>query len=77
MKKLITKITIIACLMLLPASLLIAQPPPKPPVAGGALGGHGGGGDAPDGAPLDGGLSILLLMGAAYGGKKIQSLRKK
>jgi hypothetical protein len=65
-------------LILLPtlSAQMFAQAPPKPPVTGGS-GGHGGSGDAPDGAPLDGGLSILLLMGAAYGGKKIQSIRKK
>ena len=45
--------------------------PPPPP------GGHGYGGDqGPVGAPIDGGLGILLAMGAAYGGKKFLDHRK-
>lgn len=43
-----------------------APPPPSE---------HGAGGNQePVGAPIDGGLGILLVMGAVYGGKKfIQS----
>jgi len=37
----------------------------------------GGGGGTPVGAPIDGGLSILLAMGAAYGGKKLYQARKE
>ncbi|MFC2101471.1 PID-CTERM protein-sorting domain-containing protein [Bacteroidota bacterium] len=44
-----------------------AQPPDPPPPPGG----HGHNGNAPAGAPIDGGLGILLAMGAAYGGKKV------
>ena len=80
MKKSIIKISIIACLMLLPmlTSQMFAQAPPKPPASGGNSI-HGASTDQtdPNAAPLDGGLSILLLMGAAYGGKKIKSIRKK
>lgn len=38
----------------------------------------GDGGDDPDipTIPLDGGLSVLLVAGAAYGGKKIRDYRK-
>ncbi len=50
---------------------LFAQPVP-PPTTGG---GHGLSGDQ-NGAPLDGGLSILLLLSAAYGGKKAYRMRK-
>lgn len=39
--------------------------PPPPPG-----GGHGGGGNS-QGAPIDGGLGILLALGAGYGIKKI------
>ncbi len=81
MKKSIIKISIIACLMLLPmlTSQMFAQAPPAPPTNSGGSANHGSISDQPDpnGAPLDGGLSILLLMGAAYGGKKIQGMRKK
>jgi hypothetical protein len=46
---------------------LQAQDPPPPPPPG-----HGSGGNVPGGgAPLTGGLAILLVLGAAYGGKKV------
>ncbi len=38
--------------------------------------GPGGGQDEPMGIPIDGGLSILLAAGAAYGGKKIYDMSK-
>jgi hypothetical protein len=45
--------------------------PPPPPG-----GGHGGGGNS-NGAPLDGGLSILLALGAGYGGWKLYRTKKQ
>ncbi len=60
----IKNIFIVALLLL--GSHLLAQGPPNPPgdpsVGGGPIGGS---------APLEGGLGILLTLGAAYGGKKI------
>jgi hypothetical protein len=57
-----------------------AQGPPPPP--GGSFGGqhtgggHGQGGNfGPAGAPIGGGLEILLLLGAAYAGRKVYKLR--
>lgn len=54
-------------------SLLFSQSPPPPPQ-----------GENPrtdgnrQGAPIDGGLGILLAMGAAYGGKKVyQAVKAK
>jgi hypothetical protein len=44
--------------------------PPPPP------GGHGGGGNT-QGAPIDGGLSILLALGAGYGAKKLYKARQE
>ena len=46
--------------------------PPSPPSD------HGSGGNqGPAGAPIDGGLGILLALGAVYGGKKyLQSITK-
>ena len=79
MKKLIIKFSIIACLMFLPtlSSNLFAQAPPKPPSSdGGTTVIHGASTDQA-GAPIDGGLSILLLLGSAYGGVKRYLLRKK
>jgi hypothetical protein len=48
------------------------DPPPPPPPTGGQGGNQAGGA-----APLDGGLSILIALGAAYGGKKMYDARKK
>ncbi|MCK9421671.1 MAG: hypothetical protein M0Q38_03650 [Bacteroidales bacterium] len=50
----------------------VADNPPPPP------GGHGtSGNQAPAGAPIDGGLGILLAMGAVYGGIKLYQARKE
>ncbi len=45
--------------------------PPPPPG-----GGHGGGGNG-QGAPIDGGLGILLVIGAGYGAFKLYKSRKE
>ena len=45
--------------------------PPPPPG-----GGHGGGGNG-QGAPIDGGLGILLALGAGYGSFKLYKRRKE
>jgi hypothetical protein len=45
--------------------------PPPPPG-----GGHGGGGNS-QGAPIDGGLGILLALGAGYGAKKLYKNRRE
>ena len=45
---------------------------PNPPGGGGP-----GGGGVPVGAPIDGGMGILLALGLAYGGKKLYSIRKE
>ena len=44
--------------------------PPPPPG-----GGHGGGGNQ-QGAPIDGGLGILMALGASYGTFKLYKSRK-
>ena len=53
---------------------MYAQPVP-PPNTGGS-GGHGLSGNQ-QGAPLDGGLSILIALGAAYGAKKVYRFKNK
>ena len=50
-----------------------AQPPSPPPVPGN----HGQNGAPPVGAPIDGGLGILLALGATYGGRKVYVAWKK
>lgn len=55
-----------------PAQSLADDPAPPPPPSG-----HGYGGDqGPVGAPIDGGLGILMAMGAVYGGKKYLEYKK-
>jgi hypothetical protein len=49
----------------------IADPPLPPPPPGG----HGLGGNQ-QGAPIDGGLGILLALGAGYGSLKLYRSRK-
>ena len=49
-----------------------ATDPPNPPGSHGATNDQAGGG-----APIGGGLFILLGLGAAYGGKKLYDSRKE
>lgn len=73
-KIMILRILFIAFLLISPGISSLAQGPPPPPPN--AQNGGGGGGPV-GGAPLDGGLVILLALGAAYGGKKILDSRKE
>ena len=64
--------SLIACFVCLSMAVLADPgPPPPPPDPGG-----GGGGGGPVGAPIDGGLGILVAMGVAYGGRKFYQARK-
>lgn len=65
MKKKFFQLTLTFSLLLF-TFLIFAQDPPNPPS------GHGSGDNQPvgDGAPIAGGLGILLALGAAYGGRK-------
>ena len=60
--------------LMLSATPLLAQGPPPPPPSG-----HGSPGNQPTGghAPIGSGLAILLVMGAAYAGKKAYDLRSE
>lgn len=59
-------------------SSVLADDPPPPMGPGSGTGGTGGPTGQPigGGAPIDGGLSILLAMGAIYGANKVYQLRK-
>ncbi|MBL7138437.1 MAG: hypothetical protein ISS17_06665 [Bacteroidales bacterium] len=64
------------CLIILlvgAAFLIFSQPPPPPGEGTGSTNTNGN----RNGAPIDGGLGILLAMGAAYGGKKLYQAYKK
>lgn len=63
----------VVTLLLTTANAFAQGAPPPPPSEGhGQTGNHAGGG-----APIGGGLFILLGLGAAYGGKKLYDLRKE
>jgi hypothetical protein len=55
---------------------VMAQGPPTPPSDPTAGGNQIPGGGGPAGAPIDGGTSILLLLAAGYGLKKIRGVNK-
>jgi hypothetical protein len=69
MKK-IRSVFLITMLMGLPL-LNFAQPLPNQNGNGSHVG------QTPVGAPIDGGLSILLVLGAGFGARKIFNLRKQ
>ncbi len=60
-------------LFVLPFFTIADNPGPPPPPGGG---GPGGGG-TPVGAPIDGGIGILLALGLGYGGVKLYQLKKE
>ncbi len=63
-------LAVLAGLMLI-TQITYADPPTPP-------GEHGQSGNgSPAGAPIDGGLSILLAMGGAYGARKLYKARKE
>lgn len=73
MKKL-QKVLLVVMIITISISVNIYSQPPPPPSSG-----HGSStNQAPgEGAPIGGGLFILLGLGAAYGGKKLYDLRKE
>lgn len=73
MKKMFRKILILT-VVFFGYSLITLADPPGPPSPGGSPTGSGG---TPVGAPIDGGLGILLAMGAGYGARKFSQARKE
>jgi hypothetical protein len=70
-KRAIAILSLTICLIA-PISLLSQDVPPPPPA-----GGHGLTGNQESGAPIGGGLFILLSLGAAYGGTKAYKFYQK
>ncbi len=68
-------ILVLFAVMALPLLSISDTPPPPPNGTGGGPGPGGGG--TPVGAPIDGGMGILLALGLAYGGKKLYTMRKE
>ena len=70
MKKIIVKLLLVVVLIA-GSHQLISQPPPPP-------GEHGEPGNQNAGnAPIDGGLGVLLVLGAAYGSQRLYDRRKE
>jgi hypothetical protein len=74
MKKFIRSFVLLftVCLLSLSFSSVCADPTDPPPVPD-----HGQNGGDPVGAPIDGGVGILLLMGAGYAARKLYSVKKE
>jgi len=75
MKNIIKSLAVLSLLTfgILITNSVFADPPAPPPP-----GGHGSGENQdPAGAPIDGGLGILLALGAGYGGYKLYQSRKE
>ncbi|MBU1370106.1 MAG: hypothetical protein KJ578_12380 [Bacteroidetes bacterium] len=66
MKKIIAQLVLVIGLFL-SSQAMLAQGPPEPPDGHGETTNQDPGG----GAPIGGGLGILLALGAAYGGRKV------
>jgi len=73
-KNMFLKTLSILFLVLLTHSLQADTPPPTPPGAHGQAGNQAP--EAGGGAPIDGGVTILLVLGAVYGTKKIFAVKK-
>ena len=73
MKAYLFKLFIIISFLIIPAVSSFADAPDAPPAPD--PGGTGGG--TPVGGPIDGGMTILLVLGAVYGAKKIYTNAKK
>lgn len=74
MKKVILKTFAVLAFLTIPVLTSMADDPDGPPNPGGD---PGVGGGQPVGAPIDGGLSTLLLLGAAYGSYKLYKNRDR
>ena len=67
------KIILLAAILTVTTFSLLAQAPPPPPDNAST----GGGPVGSTGAPIDGGLSIFLLLAGAYAGRKIRVENRK
>ena len=74
MKKAIKLLLVTGIILALP--LMFKGQPPSPPHPNGGSGAGSGNSTVGGAAPVDGGLSILLLLGAAYGSRRIYRLKK-
>lgn len=73
-RKLIIVLSIIA-VSALTTNIAFAQAPPPPPPDGGGFGGNNN--QPGGGAPIGSGIGTLLILGAAYGIRKVYQFRSK
>ena len=71
------KLLIIAALLISAPVILFAQGPGEPPHPNSGATPNGGSNIPVGGAPIDGGLGILLALGAAYGFRKMKKSNEK
>ena len=74
MKNITKTLTALITITLLSINLSAQTPPPP---NGGGDPSQGNNTPVGGGAPITGGLGILLVLGAAYGGKKVYDYRKR
>lgn len=72
MYKVMKKFALIIILMIISSVAVLAQVPPPPPADAGA----GNSGPVGHNAPIGNGLTIMLVMCAAYAAKKVLDARK-
>jgi len=65
-------VSILALAIFITKPVKAESPAPPPPGSTGGAGNQG-----PAGGPIDGGLGILLALGAGYGAKKLYKLKKE
>ncbi len=76
-KKIVLTMTIALFFMLPFIGMAQGTLPSNPPGPGGGAG-HGSNGDQPGGgAPIDGGITMLLVLGASVAGRKVYQYNKK
>ena len=70
------KIILLSAILTISTLSLFSQTPPHPNGGSDPTSIHNGavGSNGPSGAPIDGGLSIFLLLAGAYAGRKISAL---
>ena len=77
MKKMILMLVFMFSFIVYNGAYAAGGGPPPPPGGGGSGGGGGHGQGNNQGAPIGGGLEILIALGAMYAGKKVYHLRKE
>ncbi len=78
MKKVFVLMMAISLFLIMPFMSMaqVGTNPPPPPGNGGTGGTHGDGNNHGGGAPIDGGIAMLLVLGASVAGRKVYQYKK-